>query len=91
MIVVSDTTPISELVKVGYLYLLYELFEQVLIPQEVYAELTTGKHPAVKIVSCYASILIAQKAYCKESGLQKSQFKCASAYIKFIMVRSPSN
>jgi len=40
-----------ELVKVGYLYLLYELFEQVLIPQEVYAELTTGNHPAVKIVS----------------------------------------
>ncbi len=51
MIVVSDTTPISELVKVGYLYLLYELFEQVLIPQEVYAELTTGNNPTVKIVS----------------------------------------
>jgi len=26
MIVVSDTTPISELAKVGYLNLLYELF-----------------------------------------------------------------
>jgi hypothetical protein len=25
--------------------------------------------------------LIAQKAYCKESALQKSQFKCTSAYL----------
>jgi len=51
MIVVSNTTPISELAKVGYLHLLYDLFEKVLIPQEVYSELTTGNHPAVGIVS----------------------------------------
>lgn len=51
MIVVADTTPISELAKVGYLNLLYELFQQVIIPQEVYSELITGNHPAAEIVS----------------------------------------
>lgn len=50
MIVVSDTTPISELAKVSYLNLLAELYGQVIIPQEVYAELTTGAHPAANIV-----------------------------------------
>ena len=33
-------------------------------------------------LSCYAFILIARKAFCKGSRLQKSQFKCASAYHK---------
>ncbi|NEP10896.1 MAG: DUF3368 domain-containing protein [Symploca sp. SIO2C1] len=50
MIVVSDTTPISELTKVGYLNLLPDLFGRVVIPQEVYAELITGPHPAKVIV-----------------------------------------
>ena len=50
MIVVSDTTPISELTKVGYLNLLRDLFGQVVIPQEVYAELMTGSHSAKVIV-----------------------------------------
>lgn len=50
MIVVSDTTPISELTKVGYLDLLPELFGEIVIPQGVYDELTTGQHLAVKIV-----------------------------------------
>jgi len=30
-------------------------------------------------LSSYAFILIADQPYCKESGLQKSQFKCVSA------------
>jgi len=50
MIVVSDTTPISELTKVGHLNLLRDLFGQVVIPQQVYAELVTGYHPAAIIV-----------------------------------------
>jgi len=50
MIVVSDTTPISELAKVGHLNLLGELYGQVLIPQEVFNEVTTGSHPAVAVV-----------------------------------------
>lgn len=47
MIVVSDTTPLSELSKVGKLDLLQAVFGRVIIPQQVYAELTTGNHPAV--------------------------------------------
>ncbi|XWK86938.1 MAG: hypothetical protein U7127_22440 [Phormidium sp.] len=50
MIVVSDTTPLSELVKVGKLDLLRDVFGQVIIPQEVYIEVTTGTHPAAREV-----------------------------------------
>lgn len=60
MIVVSDTTPISELAKVGYLDLLYELFEQVIIPQAVYSELTTGNHPAAEMVSTLSWLEVGQ-------------------------------
>ena len=34
-------------------------------------------------ISSYAFILIADQPYCKESGLQKSPFKCVSAYLDF--------
>jgi uncharacterized protein len=47
VIVVADTTPLSELAKVGHLNLLRDVFGQVTIPQEVYREVTIGSHPAV--------------------------------------------
>jgi predicted nucleic acid-binding protein len=47
VIVVSDTTPLSELAKVGHLDLLYQIYGEILIPQEVYDEVTTGNHPAI--------------------------------------------
>jgi len=52
MIVVSDTTPLSELAKVGKLYLLRDVFGEIIIPQEVYNEVTRGEreHPAVSAV-----------------------------------------
>jgi uncharacterized protein len=50
LIVVSDSTPISELAKVGCLWLLRALFGKVLIPMEVYGELTAGSHPAIASV-----------------------------------------
>ncbi|RCJ32612.1 nucleic acid-binding protein [Nostoc punctiforme NIES-2108] len=50
MIVVSDTTPLSELSKIGKLDLLSAVFGRVIIPQQVYTELTTGNHPAVLVV-----------------------------------------
>ncbi len=50
MIIVSNTTPLSELAKVGQLNLLLELFGRIIIPQEVYNEVTTGNHPAVAAV-----------------------------------------
>ena len=40
MIVVSNTTPLSELAKVGQMNLLGDVFGAVIIPQEVYDELT---------------------------------------------------
>lgn len=42
MIVVSDTTPIIALIKIGLLDILHSLYGQVLIPQEVFDELTTS-------------------------------------------------
>ena len=50
MIVVSDTTPLSELAKVGKLNILRDVFGEIVIPQEVYDEVTTGTHPAVELV-----------------------------------------
>lgn len=50
MIIVSDTTPISELAKVEYLDLLPQLFGKVVIPQSVFNELQIGQHPAAFIV-----------------------------------------
>lgn len=50
MIVVADTTPLSELAKVGHLNLLRDVFGEIIIPQEVYNEVTTGTHPAVAAV-----------------------------------------
>lgn len=43
MIVVSDTTPIISLMKVGQLELLHELFSVVYIPEAVYRELTENE------------------------------------------------
>jgi predicted nucleic acid-binding protein len=42
VIVVSDTTPISELTKIGRLTLLHNVYRRVIIPQEVYDELMAG-------------------------------------------------
>lgn len=50
MIIVADTTPLSELSKIDKLELLQALFGTVIISQEVYQELTTGNHPAVSTV-----------------------------------------
>ena len=41
MIVVSDTTPLISLLKIKRVDLLKELFEEVLIPQAVFDELTS--------------------------------------------------
>ena len=49
MIIVSDTTPISELAKVDHLDLLPKLFGKVVIPQGVFDELQVGEHPAAKL------------------------------------------
>ncbi|MBE9146423.1 DUF3368 domain-containing protein [Planktothrix mougeotii] len=50
MIIVSDTTPISELAKVELLDLLPQIFGKVVIPQGVFNELQIGQHPAASFV-----------------------------------------
>lgn len=60
MIIVADTTPLSELAKVGHLNLLQDVFGQVTIPQEVYREVTTGSHPAVTVVKLATWIEVRQ-------------------------------
>lgn len=42
MTIISDTTPIISLIKINHLDLLEKLFEEVLIPEAVYRELTTN-------------------------------------------------
>jgi predicted nucleic acid-binding protein len=51
MIIVSDTTPISELAKVERLDLLPNLFGEVVVPQAVFTELQTGNHPAAQWIA----------------------------------------
>ena len=44
MIVVSDTSPVLNLARIGRLELLPLLYDEVLIPSAVYEELTASKH-----------------------------------------------
>jgi predicted nucleic acid-binding protein len=58
VIVVSDTTPLSELAKIGRLELLQDIFGQVVVPEEVYEELMTGIHPAISQVKAATWIMM---------------------------------
>ena len=50
MVTVSDTTPLSELSKVGRIEILEAVYGEIWIPQEVYDEVTVGTHPAAELV-----------------------------------------
>jgi predicted nucleic acid-binding protein len=50
VIVISDTTPFSELAKIGSLSLLKAVYGHVIIPQEVYDELLAGPQTVVTAV-----------------------------------------
>ena len=55
MIVVSDATPLISLMKASLLWLLEPLFQEVLIPEAVYRELTTNhkfQEEASQIINC---------------------------------------
>ncbi|MDX2133757.1 MAG: hypothetical protein SFV52_03190 [Saprospiraceae bacterium] len=49
MIVVSDTTTVSALVRVERLWLLKQLFDNIIIPQAVYTELLELQHFGIDI------------------------------------------
>jgi len=64
LIVVSDTSPILNLARIGRLELLPLLYHQVLIPPTVYAELTRSKvdlPPAIDLASAPWLIIAAAK------------------------------
>jgi uncharacterized protein len=71
MLIVSNTTPISELAKVEQLELLRDVFGQVIIPQEVYDELMVGNHPAV--LAMQAANWIQVRAVIDRPSLQELQ------------------
>ena len=50
MIVVSDTSPISNLFLVGYLSIVQKIYNRVVIPQAVADELSTIDHLQPKIL-----------------------------------------
>jgi len=55
MIVISDTTPLISLLKIGKLDLLEGLFHEILIPQAVYEELTSNPRfydEALQVKNC---------------------------------------
>ena len=63
MIVVSDTSPILNLARIGRLELLPSLYQQVLVPVAVYEELTASKRdlpPAIDLASLPRLIFGAQ-------------------------------
>lgn len=45
MIIVSNTSPINYLILIGYIDLLPQLFQQIIIPQAVYSELSDSVAP----------------------------------------------
>lgn len=47
MIVIADTSPINYLIVIGEIDVLYSLFEEVIIPQAVFDELSHEKAPAI--------------------------------------------
>ncbi len=51
MIVVSDTSPILNLVRIGRLELLASLYKQVLIPPAVFGELAVSRDPALRVIN----------------------------------------
>ncbi len=46
MIIVSNTSPLNYLILIGYINLLPELFQQIIIPQAVYRELSDASAPS---------------------------------------------
>ena len=58
LLVVSDTTPISELAKVELLWLLPAVFTNIVIPQQVYDEVTAGSHPAARLIQSVAWLMV---------------------------------
>ena len=49
MIVVSNTSPITNLAAIGQLDLLRQMYQQVIIPEAVFEEAESGRHPGAVV------------------------------------------
>lgn len=87
MVVISDTTPLITLIKIGRLDLLEKLFENIIIPEAVYheltlntqfldeaAEITNAKYIKVVDVQDTKSVELLRRATDWIWGNQKSSF-----------------
>ncbi len=70
MIVVSDTTPIISLLKIGRLTLLRDLFEKVCIPRAVYEELIADKRYESEALQIMQADYIEQRDVDKVSDVE---------------------
>ena len=68
MIVVSDTSPLLNLIEIQHLHLLKDLYGSVVIPEGVYHEMKVNKH-AVEIL---------------EQGIKNGDFKVAICHFLFL-------
>ena len=82
-IIVSNTTPISELSKIGRLNLLLNLYGRLFIPQEVFNEVTTGTHPAAQTLTQadwieVRAVVNSQKVFTLHSQTRLGLGECAA-------------
>lgn len=73
MIIISDTTPLSELAKVGQVDLLQGVFGQVIIPKEVHEELLRGNHPAIVALQAVDWIEVRTVSDCQKVSTLRTQ------------------
>jgi len=83
LIVVSDTTPLSELAKIGCLDLLLEVYGRIVIPQEVFDEAIAGVHPATIAVPAAQWIEVrtvqdSQKVFALQQATSLGLGECAA-------------
>jgi predicted nucleic acid-binding protein len=85
MIVISDTSPINYLLQIGLIDLLHHLFNKVIIPRAVYAELQHKVAP--KVVSDWTSKLPdwveVQAVSAPDPGLDSWRRRARSDYVGY--------
>ncbi|HYV92179.1 MAG TPA: DUF3368 domain-containing protein [Chitinophagales bacterium] len=71
MIIVSDTSPISNLILIGHLNLLPQLYERIIIPEVVYRELQALKNFGKDLSELYPAQWVEVRNFKNQSLYQK--------------------